>query len=201
MITIPDAISGFALGLSLIIAIGAQNVFVLQQGIRQSHVFAVCLTSAASDALLIAFGVSGFHYLGEATTWLEPLLTKAGAIFLFLYGLLSAKRAIWPDDPEKIGPGESQTLSVAVLTALAFTWLNPHVYLDTVVLLGAVSSQYASPFAFGVGAVLASFVFFFSLGYGARRIAHLFESAFAWRILDSCVTVVMWILAYSLIAK
>lgn len=200
MISFPDALSGFALGISLILAIGAQNVFVLQQGIRRSHVFAVCLTSAASDAFLIAVGVGGFHLLGEAAAWLEPLLTKAGAIFLFLYGLLSAARAIWPQNLEKIGSGKEQTLTVAILTALAFTWLNPHVYLDTVVLLGAVSSQYASPFSFGFGAVVASFVFFFSLGYGARRVAHLFESPVAWRILDTCVTIVMWILAYNLIS-
>lgn len=199
MLTWTDLLSGFALGLSLIIAIGAQNVFVLQQGIRRSHVFAVCLTSAVSDAILISLGVSGFYYLGASLSWLEPVLTKAGAIFLAIYGLLSARKAIWPGDPEKIGRGIDQSMPAAIVTALAFAFLNPHVYLDTVVLLGAVASQHSSPLSFGVGAVIASFVFFFALGYGAQRIAHLFESATAWRVLDTFVALVMWTLAYSLI--
>lgn len=194
-----DAIAGLLLGLGLIIAIGAQNVFVIQQGLRQSHVFAVCLTCAVSDALLITIGVGGFHILANSAPWIEPALTFGGAMFLFIYGCMSAARAIWPERAKKIDKGERQPLMTVLATCLALTFLNPHVYLDTVVLMGAVSTQYDYRLAFGVGAVAASFLFFFSLGYGAKRMAHIFESARAWRFLDSFVAFVMWSLALKLL--
>ncbi len=180
-------------------AIGAQNVFVIQQGLRESHVFAVCLTCALSDAFLIALGVGGFHIIADAAPWVEPVLTIGGAIFLFVYGCMSAARAIWPESGTQITKGEKQRLTTVLATCLALTFLNPHVYLDTVVLLGAVSTQHDSRIAFGAGAMLASFVFFFSLGYGARRMAHVFESQRAWRVLDTFVALVMWSLAAKLV--
>ena len=194
-----DAAAGFLLGLSLILAIGAQNVFVIQQGLRHSHVFAVCLTCALSDAMLIALGVGGFQIIADAAPWFEPVLTIGGAVFLFVYGCMSAARAIWPERGTKITTGARQPLMTVLATCLALTFLNPHVYLDTVVLLGAVSTQYDSRLAFGAGAVCASFIFFFSLGFGARRMAHVFESQRAWRVLDTFVAVVMWSLAAMLL--
>ncbi|MGI9391677.1 MAG: LysE/ArgO family amino acid transporter [Boseongicola sp.] len=201
MLILQDAFAGFALGLSLIIAIGAQNVFVLQQGLMRSHVFAVCFTCAISDAVLISIGVGGFHLIARSVTWFEPLLTTAGAIFLFVYGAISARKSIWPADTEKIGDLVPRSLASVVTTCLAFTWLNPHVYLDTVVLLGAISTQYESRYSFGVGAVAASFFFFFTLGYAAQRLSHLFESRLAWRILYGVVAVIMWTIAFNLFLR
>lgn len=194
-----DAISGFVLGLGLIMAVGAQNVFVLQHGLKRSHVFTVCLTCALSDAVLISIGIMGFHLVEDAASWSKSTLLIAGAVFLFLYGLFSARRAIWPDESRKISDGTAMTWSKTLLTCLAFTWLNPHVYLDTVVLLGTVSTQYESHIAFGLGAITASLVFFFSLGYGAQHLSHLFESRFAWRVLDTLVALFMWSLALKLL--
>ena len=194
-----DAISGFVIGLGLIMAVGAQNVFVLQHGLKRSHLLTVCLTCALSDALLISFGVWTFHLVEGAATWSKSTLLIAGALFLFLYGVFSARRAIWPDESRKIGGGTSITWRKALLACLAFTWLNPHVYLDTVVLLGTVSTQYESSAAFAGGAITASFAFFFSLGYGARRLSHLFQSQFAWRVLDATVAIVMLALALELL--
>ncbi len=193
-----DALAGFALGLSLIVAIGAQNVFVLQQGLLRSHVLAVVLTCAISDAILISIGVGGFHLIAESAAWVEPFLTTGGAIFLLIYGALSMRRALWPAHAMKVGKGTEQSLTAVMLTCLAFTWLNPHVYLDTVVLMGTVSTQYDSRLAFGTGAVLSSFAFFFALGYGARRLAHVFENQTAWRVLDFCVALFMWAIALKL---
>lgn len=193
------ALAGFALGLSLILAIGAQNAFVLRQGLRRHHVFAVCLICALSDAVLIAAGVAGFGTLAEAIPSLETVMRYGGAAFLLAYGA-RAFHAAWKGG-EALETGESRMrgLGPTVLTALALTWLNPHVYLDTVVLLGSISAQYDSGLAFGAGAVIASFIFFFSLGYGARLLAPLFARPVAWRLLDLLVGGVMWAIAYSLI--
>ncbi len=199
MIVLNNFIAGLLLGLGLIIAIGAQNVFVLQQGLRRSHVFAVCLTCALSDALLITIGVGGFQLVASQADWIEPVLTLGGALFLFAYGAISARRAIWPHASVKVGTGEKQPLPAVLATCLALTFLNPHVYLDTVVLMGAVSTQYEPRLAFGLGAVAASFVWFFALGYGAGRISHWFESPRTWRILDSFVALIMWGIALRLV--
>ena len=192
-------IAGLLLGLGLIIAIGAQNVFVLQQGLRRSHVFAVCLTCALSDALLITIGVGGFQLVAAQAAWVEPVLTIGGALFLFVYGAMSARRAIWPQSEISVGEGKRQPLFAVLMTCLALTFLNPHVYLDTVVLMGAVSTQYDPRIAFGAGAVVASFLWFFSLGYGAGKISHLFENPRTWRFLDSFVALVMWSIAAKLL--
>ena len=195
---VQDALAGFALGLSLIIAIGAQNVFVLQQGLMRSHVFAACMVCAVSDAILISIGVGGFHLIAGSMAWVQPLLTKAGAIFLTVYGAMSMRKSIWPAETHEIGELIKLPLAGVVIASLGFTWLNPHVYLDTVVLIGAVSTQYESRLSFGLGAVASSFIFFFTLGYGARRISHYFESRLAWRFLDAFVALVMWAIALRL---
>jgi L-lysine exporter family protein LysE/ArgO len=190
--------SGFALGLSFILAIGAQNAFVLKQGLRRSNVFAICLTCAVSDAALIAAGVAGFGWL--ATTIPEALILVkwAGAAFLFVYGAMSLRAAINGGEALK-AEGSTSTLAGALLTCLALTWLNPHVYLDTLLLIGSISSQYDDRWAFGTGAALASFVFFFSLGYGARLLAPMFEKPIAWRVLDLMICAVMWAIAVKLV--
>jgi L-lysine exporter family protein LysE/ArgO len=195
------ATSGFLLGLGLIMAIGAQNAFVLRQGLRREHVFAVCLACAGSDAILIAAGVSGMGWLAREIPWLAPAMTWAGAAFLIVYGALSFRRALHPGALSTVGQGAG-SLRAALLTCLALTWINPHVWLDTVVLLGSVAAQYPGQgLAFGTGAATASFVFFFALGYGARTLAPVFARPAAWRALDLCVGVVMWAIAAKLLTS
>ncbi|WP_135501709.1 LysE/ArgO family amino acid transporter [Roseovarius aestuariivivens] len=191
-------LAGFGLGFSLILAIGAQNAFVLRQGLRRAHVLPVVLTCALSDAVLIAAGVAGFGALAEAVPGLERIMRYGGAAFLLWYGA----RAFWAawrgGEALKAGQGAG-SLRAALLTCLALTWLNPHVYLDTVVLLGSISAQYDNRLAFALGAMTASFVFFFSLGYGARGLAPLFARPAAWRGLDALVGLVMWAIAAKLL--
>jgi L-lysine exporter family protein LysE/ArgO len=193
------AVAGFFLGLSFIMAIGAQNAFVLRQGLRREHVLAVCLICAGSDAVLVSAGVLGMGWIAQEAAWMTPVMTWAGAAFLVVYGAISFKRA-WKPGMLTAGEGGAGSLKAAVITAAAFTWLNPHVYLDTVVLLGSISAQYpGQEMVFGLGAMVASFVWFFSLGFGARLLAPLFAKPSAWRILDLGVGVVMWAIALKLV--
>jgi L-lysine exporter family protein LysE/ArgO len=188
-------LSGLSLGLSLIIAIGAQNAFVLRQGLRREHVFAICLTCASADALLIALGISALAQVSALFPGFQPLLRYGGAAFLLVYGLRHAHAAL--TNHQALSPTEQppRPLLRSLATCLALTFLNPHVYLDTVLLIGSVSSQFpARKLTFGLGAVTASFLFFFSLGYGARLLAPLFAKACAWRLLDGVIALVMlWI--------
>lgn len=196
----PALASGFLLGLSLIVAIGAQNAFVLRQGLMKHHVFAVCLTCALSDAALIAAGVSGFQGASELMPRLAPWLRYGGAAFLFFYGLRSLRSAF--GKAQSLAPADELAagLGATLATCLALTWLNPHVYLDTVVLLGSISTRFpGQELYFGLGAVTASFAFFFSLGYGARLLRPLFARPLAWRVLDGAIAVVMWSIAGRLV--
>lgn len=190
---------GFALGFSLILAIGAQNAFVLRQGLRGEHLFWVCLTCALSDAILIGAGVAGFGALARAFPWVEPVMRYGGAAFLVAYGALALRAAWRGESVLKAGNQARAGLGATLATVLALTWLNPHVYLDTVVLIGSISSQYADRLVFGLGAISASFVFFFSLGYGARLLVPLFTRPRAWMVLDVGVGLVMWMIAWKLI--
>ena len=192
---------GFLLGLSLIVAIGAQNAFVLRQGLRREHVFAICAVCAGSDAILIAAGVAGFGAIVTAVPWLAPVMRYGGAAFLFVYAL----RSLWSawHNRAALNPSadERKSLGATILTCLAFTWLNPHVYLDTLVLLGSISTGYAGQrLAFALGAITASFVFFFALGYGARLLRPLFANPRAWRVLDAAIGFTMLALAMNLAA-
>jgi L-lysine exporter family protein LysE/ArgO len=193
------AAAGFLLGLSLILAIGAQNAFVLRQGLARHHVFAVCLACALSDAVLIVAGVAGFGWLAEAVPWLAAAMRWGGAAFLAVYGALAFRAAWTGAGALKAAGSVAGPLWPTLLTCLALTWLNPHVYLDTVVLLGSVASAWgdAKPW-FAFGAVVASFTFFFTLGYGARALAPVFARPGAWRILDLFVGVLMFSLAAGL---
>ena len=194
------AVAGFALGLSLILAIGAQNAFVLRQGLRREHVFAVCLACALSDAILIVAGVAGFSALSQMAPGFAPLMRWGGAAFLVVYGALSFKAAIGSSEALKPSIEGAGPLGKALASCLALTWLNPHVYLDTFVLLGSVSTQYGGrEFAFGSGAATASFTFFFSLGYGAALLRPLFSKPVSWRVLEAVIGLTMWAIALKLI--
>ncbi|WP_019953676.1 LysE/ArgO family amino acid transporter [Yoonia vestfoldensis] len=195
-------VTGFATGFALILAIGAQNAFVLRQGLARQHVFWLCLLCATSDAVLITAGVLGFSYLVTLYPAFPQIMALGGAAFLFIYGALRFLAAYKGDYAMQIA-GTSGSLWRVLATGAAFTWLNPHVYLDTLGLVGAVSTQFtdgALKTAFGVGAVLASYTFFFSLGYGARLLAPVMQSARAWRRLDVLIGLVMWALAIKLVS-
>jgi len=193
-------LAGFTLSLSLILAIGSQNAFVLRQGLKKEFVFVVCFICALSDAVLISMGVSGFSIIIKTIPWIEPLARFGGALFLFIYGAINFWSAFKTSD--SLNPAEAQNTSLVkvILTCLAFTWLNPHVYLDTLMLLGSISTQYpGEKVEFAVGATTASFLFFFSLGYGARILRPFFENPKSWKILDFIIGCVMWAIAFSLI--
>lgn len=239
------ALSGFVLGFGLIAAIGAQNAFILRQGVRGQHLLAVVLVCAASDLVLIFGGILGVGAVLESAPWVVALVRWAGVAFLTAYGLLAAKRA-WrpsargltvddaPDDapsaadatasefsaggggtatatltataPTMTAPTTStravgrSTLTTAILTALAFTWLNPHAYLDAVVVLGSIANTHGDPgrWVFGVGAIIASFAWFTLIGFGAKLLSKKLASPRAWRILDASIAVIMLTLAASL---
>lgn len=192
--------AGFGLSFSLILAIGAQNAFVLKQGLRREHVLLVCLICAVSDATLISAGVYGFQALNAWLPWLETAARYGGALFLCLYGLHSLYQAWRGGNQLQASAERAGTWQRTALLCLAFTWLNPHVYLDTLMLIGAVSLDHAPHTDdFARGAVLASFVFFFSLGYGARFLAPLFSRPSAWRVLDALVGLIMLALSASLL--
>lgn len=192
---------GFLSGGALIVAIGAQNAFVLERGLARSHVLAICLICALSDAVLIAAGVGGLGSLIVRQPSLITVVTVGGALFLFAYAALALRRAIRPS--ALLVRGErAMTLRAAVGTCLALTFLNPHVYLDTVVLLGSLSARYGATegrLLFAVGAMGASFAWFFALGYGARLLAPLFARPAAWRVLDGVIAIVMAVLGLSLV--
>lgn len=192
-------VPGFLLSLTLIVAIGAQNAFVLRQGLRRTHLLPVVLTCAVSDAILISAGVAGFGALAEAVPWFEPLMRYGGAAFLLWYGWINARSAWRGGQALATGGDDTQSLRAAILTVLALTWLNPHVYLDTVVLIGSVSAQYPDRLTFGAGAAFASFFFFFSLGYGARFLAPFFANPRAWQGLDALIALTMWAIAFKLL--
>ncbi len=195
------ALAGFLLGASLIVAIGAQNAFVLRQGLRRKFVFAICLVCALSDAMLIAAGVAGLGALVARSERALTIVTAAGALFLFAYGIRSFLRAIRPQ-AMAAGEGRSERFGTAIAACLAFTFLNPHVYLDTVLLIGSLSGRYegSARIAYAIGAATASFVWFFGLGYGASLLAPVFADKRAWRVLDILIGVVMWAIAARLAA-
>ena len=190
---------GFALGFSLILAIGAQNAFVLKQGLTRHHVFWVCLACAFYDAVLIWAGVTGFGALAEAVPGFEAAMRYGGAAFLIWYGAVNFRSAWRGGSAMIIDRDNGAGLAKVLATVTALPWLTPHVYLDTVVLVGSVSAQYPDRTLFGLGAMTASFVFFFSLGYGARLLAPLFARPRAWQVLDCVIGATMWAIAAKLL--
>lgn len=195
---INDYFSGFFLGLSLIFAIGSQNAFVLKQGIRREHVFLICLFCAVSDALLISAGVAGFGAVTARYPHVVDIAKIAGSLFLLVYGLISLYSSIKVTHALSADGEVVTSLTKALLLCFGFTWLNPHVYLDTLILVGMVSTGANSKLLFASGAVSASFIFFFALGYGARLLKPLFANPNAWNILDALVGILMLYLAWHL---
>jgi L-lysine exporter family protein LysE/ArgO len=192
-------VSGFLVSLSLIAAIGAQNAFVLRQGIRREHVLPVVMTCALSDALLIALGVSGFGLVSEAVPWLADVMLWGGVAFLVVYGALRFQAAWRGGEALMPAAGGAAPLGKVLATCLVLTWANPHVYLDTVVLLGSLSAQYAPEgLAFGLGAAAGSLVFFSALGFGARLLGPVFARPRAWVVLEVAVGCTMWAIAAKL---
>lgn len=216
---ISPLLAGLGLGFSLIIAIGAQNLFVLRQGLRREHVILVAAICALSDAILIALGVSGVGLVLHAVPWLIDVVRWAGAVFLVGYGLLAARRAWRPSghtleaegadagartastDAASAGATAVATRALPVaLTCLALTWLNPHVYLDTVFLLGTVANTHGDArWIFAAGAMAASVIWFFALAFGARYLGRWLSTPRAWRILDAVIAVVMIVMGVSLV--
>lgn len=185
-------LAGFATTLSLIVAIGAQNAFVLRQGLRREHVLPVVLICALSDALLISSGIAGLGALITSSEFALHLARYGGALFLLTYAVIAARRAV---NPAAMAPADHApaALRSVVLTCLGFTFLNPHVYLDTVVLLGSLANQRGSDgrWIYGIGAVSASFGWFFALGFFARKLGPIFARPRAWQYLDAGIALIM----------
>lgn len=195
---------GFLLGASLIIAIGLQNAFILRQGLKNRFILPAVLTASFVDVFLIGCGVLGFGYLIEQQPALIDWIRWGGASFLFFYGLKSFLSALKPenlDDEKAKGMLKDGSSRETILIILGISLLNPHVYLDTVVLIGGLSASYgeAGKYWFGLGAMIASFVWFFALGYGARLLSPLFAKQRAWQILDIVIGITMWGIAISLL--
>jgi L-lysine exporter family protein LysE/ArgO len=189
-------VAGLGLGLSLIVAIGAQNAFVLRQGLRGEHLAPVVAVCVVSDILLIAAGVHGAAAVLERWPALVTGVRIAGAAFLAGYGLLAARRALGAAALLPDAAAAPRSLTAALSTALALTWLNPHVYLDTVVLLGSIAQTYSDHrWWFAAGAAGGSTLWFLALGFGARALRPLFARPIAWRVLDAGIATVMLVLA------
>ncbi|GAB4054594.1 LysE/ArgO family amino acid transporter [Catellatospora paridis] len=196
---ITSLLAGFTSALALIVAIGSQNAFVLRQGLRREHVLPVVVTCAAADALLIAAGVGGLGSLVADRPGLLAVIRWGGAAFLLGYAVLAARRALRPgrlDPRDAVGT----PLRATLLTCLAFTFLNPHVYLDTVLLLGGLALRDPSRWLFAAGAALASVVWFTALGAGAHRLAPVLARPVTWRVLDAVIAVTMALIAVRLLA-
>lgn len=194
-------LTGFGIGFGLIVAIGAQNAYVLRLGLKRLHVLPVVLFCAISDALLIALGIAGLGHFITLYPAALRLVTGAGILFLLSYAFLAARRALRPS-ALVLEEGEAAiTLRTALLACFAFTFLNPHVYLDTVILVGSLAAPFEGngKLSYGIGAVSASFTWFFALGYGARLLSPLFAKPMAWRVLDALIALIMVLIAARLL--
>ncbi len=188
-------VPGFFTGLSLIVAIGAQNAFVIRQGLAKSYVFLVVAICAVIDALLIALGIAGLGALITATPWLLEFIRWFGVAYLTWFGLKSFRRAFSKQQMDLSG-STSDTAKKVAASVLGFTLLNPHVYLDTVILVGSIGNQFGDQrWWFGAGAMAASFVWFFGLGYGAKAASRFMTKPVFWRVLDTSIGVVMFSIA------
>ena len=192
-------LQGFAIGLSLIVAVGAQNAFVLKQGLKKQAVFWVCFVCALSDSILVVLGITGFATMIQVYPDVVGFAKWAGAVFLLWYGLQHARQAFNSNQSLHAGSQNEMQLSKIIMVCLALTWLNPHVYLDTVVLIGSISTQFEqTKLYFALGVITASWLFFFSLGYGARVLIPVFANPKAWKVLDVVIALIMWSIAISL---
>lgn len=197
----PVYLTGLLTGLALIVAIGAQNAFLLRQGIRGEHVGKIVAICLASDIVAISLATAGVGALIEAWPPLLTIAKFAGGLYLIAFGISAAVRA-WKPDSLEASAGTAMTTRTAILTTLALTWLNPHFYLDVILMLGTVANNYGDlRWVFALGACTASVLWFFGLGYGARLLRRFFARPMAWRVLDSSIAVVMGALGVSLLAQ
>ena len=194
-------LSGLGTGAGLIIAIGAENAFVLRQGLLRQHVLPVVLVCIGGDILCICAGVAGMGALIRTNEWLLEFFRWGGALFLTVYGISAARRAASGNGSMEISEVGACSFMKAITSCLAFTFLNPHVYLDTVVLLGSIAAQYGEDlkWTFASGALTASVLWFTGLGFGARLLLPIFQNRKAWRILDTLIALVMWAIALTLV--
>jgi L-lysine exporter family protein LysE/ArgO len=195
------AATGFGFALSLIVAIGAQNAFVLRQGLMRKHVAPVIAICIGSDIMLMCVGIAGFGYIVESAPWLVTAMRIFGGAFLVVYGVQAALRAMKPSALAEGTAGGRKSFLPVLGSALAVTYLNPHVYLDTVVLLGSLANSYeAEKWIFGFGCMAATTIWFTALGYGSRYLAPLFAKPKAWQILDFVIACVMFAIAVNILA-
>ena len=195
-------LQGFFVGAGLIVAIGPQNAFVINQGLKRQHVFLTALICSLSDAILVSAGVFGVGAVFVSHPLLIEIARWFGAIFLTGYGILSFKAAFDPDTLKQEALSKPAVdVKKIVILLLTLSFLNPHAYLDTVVLIGSIAAQHKGigrPL-FGLGAIIASFVWFFSIAYGARVLTPLFKKTIAWRVLDILIGCIMWSIALMLV--
>ncbi|MBT4391407.1 MAG: amino acid transporter [Euryarchaeota archaeon] len=189
-------LEGFAISITLIFALGPQNVFVLRQGLMKNHVFISCLVCAFSDALLIAAGVLGVGAFISEIEEIQIWISIFACLFLTTYGVMRLNSALNPVGME-VNLEETKSVKTTIMAGLAFTYLNPHVYVDTLLLIGGASSRYVGDeqLFFGLGAASASFIFFFSLGYGAKLMSPILNNAKSWRIIDIIIAAIMFSIA------
>ncbi|WP_233840868.1 LysE/ArgO family amino acid transporter [Dyella sp. 2HG41-7] len=195
-------LAGLLLGASLIVAIGAQNAFVLRQGLLQAHRLPVALFCALSDAVLICAGVGGLGVAIGQHPRMLAVVACAGALVLLWYGIQALRRAFHPEVLTADTHGASSSVWQVIAACAGFTWLNPHVYLDTVLLIGSLASAWPSPGPrtwFAIGAATSSFIWFFGLAFGAKLLAPLFRKPMAWRVLDVLIALIMWSIAIKLL--
>jgi len=198
---IQSFLTGFFLGLSLIVAIGAQNTFVLRQGILGQHIFYVALFCALSDALLIIIGVVGISFfLNNFISQHSDIIFGLSAAWLAGYGITRLKSIFKSNKTIEIESSSLRGLFPTISIVAVLTFLNPHVYLDTMILIGSISQQFSGYYkiTFALGACLASFVFFFSLAYGARLLTPIMRRPLSWKILDSLIALIMFMIAFKL---
>lgn len=189
---------GFLAGLSLIVAIGAQNAFVIRQGLSRQHVFVVVAICAIADAALIALGIAGLGAIIQGLPWLLEGVRWFGVAYLTWFGIKSVRSA-FKNDAMDVSGAQTTSLKKVVAAVLGFTLLNPHVYLDTVILLGSISNQFAEDrWFFGFGAMTASIVWFSAIGFGARAASRFMSKPIFWRVLDSIIAAVMFTIAFYL---
>lgn len=191
-------VPGFFVSLSLIVAIGAQNAFVIRQGLTRKHVFAVVAICAIADATLIAFGIAGLGAAISSLPWLLEAIRWFGVVYLSWFGIRSFRSALKTQSMDT-GAGQSNTLKSVILSVLGFTFLNPHVYLDTVILVGSVANQFgADKWFFGFGAMLASLIWFTAIGYGSRAASRWMTKPIFWKVLDFVIAGIMFSVALML---
>lgn len=194
-------ISGFFLSLSLIVAIGPQNAFVLRQGILRRHVFPIALFCSVSDIILITLGVFGFGAIISEFEYMSKYMFLFGGVWLIGYGFLRLRGAYIADSYLEASSTDKADLKLTLTNCAALTWLNPHVYIDTLVLIGTVSIGYDDTLSFAAGACIASLIFFFTLAFGARFLSPLMKSRRAWQALDAIIAIIMFLIAFTMLSE